>query len=101
MCGAAALYRREMLESIVRNGLPDEILRTRRGGSGWALGNVSVVVDASAAEPGAHEGEYRWDGSAGTEFWVDPSTETVVVTMWQSAPANPDRGVGTRVVRRL
>jgi CubicO group peptidase (beta-lactamase class C family) len=50
---------------------------------------VSVVVDPRAAGPGAHAGEYRWDGSAGTEFWVDPSTETIFVTAWQSVPANP------------
>ena len=49
------------------------------------------MVDAAAAEEGARVGEYRWDGSAGTEFWVDPSSQSIVVTMWQSAPANPDR----------
>ena len=76
---------------MTRNGLSDSILATRRGGSGWALANVSIVVDAEAAEQGAHAGEYRWDGSAGTEFWVDPSTETIVITMWQSSPANPGR----------
>jgi CubicO group peptidase (beta-lactamase class C family) len=76
---------------LTQNGLSEEILRTRRGGTGWALASVSVVVDPAAASPGAHAGEYRWDGSAGTEFWVDPSTGTTLVTMWQSAPANPDQ----------
>jgi CubicO group peptidase (beta-lactamase class C family) len=87
--GGVRLLQEGTVARMVRNGLPDEILRTRRGGTGWALANVAVVVDAAAAEGGAREGEYRWDGSAGTEFWVDPSTETVVVTMWQSSPANP------------
>jgi len=76
---------------LVSNGLPDEILATRGGGAGWGMGSVRVVVDAEAAGPGAREGEYRWDGSAGTEFWVDPSSGTVLVTAWQSAPANPGR----------
>lgn len=76
---------------LVSNGLPDEILATRRGGAGWSLGSVRVVVDAEAEGPGAREGEYRWDGSAGTEFWVDPSSGTILVTAWQSAPANPGR----------
>ena len=40
---------------------------------------------------GARVGEYRWDGSAGTELWVDPASGTVLVTMWQSSPANPDQ----------
>jgi CubicO group peptidase (beta-lactamase class C family) len=76
---------------MTRNALPEAILANRRGGTGWALANVSVVVDAQAAGSGARAGEFRWDGSAGTEFWVDPTTRTVLVTMWQSAPANPDQ----------
>jgi CubicO group peptidase (beta-lactamase class C family) len=79
------------VSTMTRNGLTDEILRSRRGGSGWALANVSVVVDAEAAGGGAQAGEYRWDGSAGTEMWVDPASGTVLVTMWQSSPANPDQ----------
>ena len=89
--GGVRILQRATVERMVGNGLPEEILATRRGGTGWGLANVTVVVDPEAAEEGAHLGEYRWDGSAGTEFWVDPSTETVVVTMWQSSPANPGR----------
>jgi hypothetical protein len=51
--------------------------------------NVSVLVDATNASDQARAGEYRWDGSAGTEFWVDPASGTVLVTAWQSQPANP------------
>jgi CubicO group peptidase (beta-lactamase class C family) len=87
--GGTRVLQERTAERMTRNGLPPEILRTRRGGMGWALGNVAVVVDPEAAEDGAHAGEYQWDGSAGTEFWVDPSTETIVVTMWQNSPANP------------
>ncbi|HUF75189.1 MAG TPA: serine hydrolase domain-containing protein [Longimicrobiales bacterium] len=85
------ILRESTVRTMTRNGLPESILATRRGGSGWGLGNVSVVVDEAAAGSGARAGEYRWDGSAGTEFWVDPESRTVLVTMWQSAPANPDR----------
>ena len=87
--GGTRLLRESTVEEMTRNGLPQSILGARRGGTGWGLANVSVVVDAQAAGDGAHAGEYRWDGSAGTAFWVDPSTETIVVTMWQSSPANP------------
>ncbi len=72
---------------LTRNGLDDSMLASRRG-TGWALASVSVVVDPAGSP--AHAGEYRWDGSAGTEFWVDPTTGAAVVTMWQSSPANPD-----------
>ncbi len=98
LAGVRILSERTV-EMITGNGLPEAILQTRRGGTGWALGNVEVVVDAAASREGAHEGEYRWDGSAGTEFWVDPSTETIIVTMWQSSPANP--GQLRRRVREL
>jgi CubicO group peptidase (beta-lactamase class C family) len=87
--GGIRILQAGTVQRMTRNGLPEEILERRRGGTGWGLGNVSVVVDPTAAEDGAHMGEYRWDGSAGTEFWVDPSTQSIVVTMWQSAPANP------------
>jgi CubicO group peptidase (beta-lactamase class C family) len=82
------LLQASTVAGMVRNGLPEEILRSRRG-SGWALANVSVLVDASGSSDGARAGEYRWDGSAGTEFWVDPSSGTVLVTAWQAQPANP------------
>jgi CubicO group peptidase (beta-lactamase class C family) len=85
------ILRESTVAAMTHNALPDAILANRRGGTGWALANVSVVVDAAAAGSGARAGEYRWDGSAGTEFWVDPSTRKVLVTMWQSSPANPDR----------
>lgn len=88
--GGDRILRRDTGERFTQNRLSDEILRTRRGGAGWALANVRVVMDPESDEPGAHVGEYRWDGSAGTEFWVDPATETIVITAWQSAPANPE-----------
>ena len=85
------LLEESTVATMTRNGLAEEILRARRGGTGWALANVSVVVDEGSAGGGAREGEYRWDGSAGTELWVDPASGTVLVTMWQSSPANPDQ----------
>jgi CubicO group peptidase (beta-lactamase class C family) len=85
------ILQERTLADMTRNRLPDHVMATRRGGTGWGLANVSVLLDTDAAGSGARVGEYRWDGSAGTEFWVDPSTGAVLVTMWQSSPANPDR----------
>jgi len=82
------LLSERTVADMTRNGLPDEMVRARRG-SGWGLANVSVLIDATNASDGARAGEYRWDGSAGTEFWVDPASRTVLVTAWQSQPANP------------
>jgi len=86
--GGTRLLRASTVAEITRNGLSDDLLRSRRG-VGWGIANVSVLVDAAAAADGARAGEYRWDGSAGTELWVDPASRTVLVTAWQSQPANP------------
>jgi CubicO group peptidase (beta-lactamase class C family) len=71
------------VERMTANGLPPAIQSTR-GGVGWALANVNVVLDPSRG------GEYGWDGTAGTIFWVNPTTEMITVLMTQSSPANPD-----------
>ncbi|MEM7414864.1 MAG: serine hydrolase domain-containing protein [Gemmatimonadota bacterium] len=73
---------------LIRNGLSDEILATRRGGRGWSMANASVRIEDGDA---ARAGEFTWNGSVGADFWVDPTTQTIVVTMWQSSPANPSR----------
>ena len=38
----------------------------------------------------ADRGEYGWDGSAGTIFWINPAEETIIILMTQSVPPNPD-----------
>ena len=56
----------------------------------FTFGNVNVVLDAAALDYPARPGEYGWDGSAGTIFWIDPAAGLVTVLMTQNAPANPD-----------
>lgn len=75
---------------ITANGLNDSLLQVRGGGMGWALANVNVVVDPSQIKDSPSVGEYGWDGTAGTIFWIDPKTEMVTMLMTQSVPANPD-----------
>ena len=50
----------------------------------------SSPAEASAGDP-ASKGEYGWDGTAGTIFWVDPAKQMVTVLMTQSSPSNPDQ----------
>jgi CubicO group peptidase (beta-lactamase class C family) len=78
------------VDLITANGLPEPVLRSRGGGMGWGLANVNVVVDPSAVPGSPNMGEYGWDGSAGTVFWIDPKEEMVAMLMTQSSPANPD-----------
>lgn len=87
----ARLLRRETVARIVANGLPPAVLTARGGTMGWGIANVNVVLDPAGVPYPANRGEYGWDGTAGTIFWVDPQTELVTVLMTQSAPADPDR----------
>ena len=83
--GGTRLLKAETVARMTANGLPADVLEARGGVMGWGLGNVDVRMDG----PGGNVGEYGWDGTAGTIFWVDPKTETVVILMTQSMPANP------------
>jgi CubicO group peptidase (beta-lactamase class C family) len=73
------ILKASTVDAMVVNGLPDAIVKTRNG-VGWGLANVNVAAD----------GEYGWDGTAGTIFWVDPARQMITVLMTQIAPANPD-----------
>ena len=67
------------VEKMTANGLQPAMVQVRAG-TGWGLANVSVAPD----------GEYGWDGTAGTIFWVNPATEMSIVLMTQVVPPNPD-----------
>jgi CubicO group peptidase (beta-lactamase class C family) len=79
--GGVRILSAKTVETMTRNALPDAVLAARGGGMGWGLANVNVASDA---------GEYGWDGSAGTIFWIDPAKEMVTILMTQSVPPNPD-----------
>ena len=84
------LLSAKTVDMMAVNGLSDAIQATRGDSMGWGLANVQVALNP---DPGKlwNTGEYGWDGTAGTIFWVDPLTETVTVLMTQSSPANPDQ----------
>jgi len=74
--------RKDHLEGIVSSGLWSM--------DGFGLG-VGVVRDTAAksGEVGA-DGAYGWGGAAGTNFWIDPEEELVVVFMSQFLPHDFD-----------
>jgi CubicO group peptidase (beta-lactamase class C family) len=85
------ILRSETVDRIVANGLPAAVLQGRGGGRmGWGLGNVNVVIEPGGVNYPARPGEYGWDGTAGTVFWIDPSRELVTILMTQSSPPNPE-----------
>jgi CubicO group peptidase (beta-lactamase class C family) len=85
------LLKPETVRMMVTNRLPEAITRDRGGVMGWGLANVNVVLDPARVPYPALAGEYGWDGTAGTIFWVDPTRGLITILMTQSSPANPDR----------
>jgi CubicO group peptidase (beta-lactamase class C family) len=57
------------------------------GGSGWSLGGFAVALDPARYDHPVRRGEFWWDGSAGTRFWIDPVERLVIVVQAQIAPA--------------
>jgi CubicO group peptidase (beta-lactamase class C family) len=84
------LLSAKTVETMTVNGLSEAVQKTRGGSMGWGLANVQVLLSPTANDP-ASIGEYGWDGTAGTIFWVDPVKQMVTVLMTQSSPSNPDQ----------
>jgi CubicO group peptidase (beta-lactamase class C family) len=87
----ARLLKPETVDMMVQNGLSPEVQAQRGGPFGWGLGNVNVLLQNDGAGWIADAGEYGWNGSAGTAFWVEPATHQVIVMMAQITPTNPDQ----------
>ncbi|MGC4084680.1 MAG: serine hydrolase domain-containing protein [Vicinamibacterales bacterium] len=85
------LLKPETVDMMVTNGLPDGVLAARGNGvMGWGLGNVNIVMKPESVRYPANRGEYGWDGTAGTIFWNDPTTGTVILLLTQNSPPDPD-----------
>ncbi len=73
------------------NAVPDALRPLPGGGywagSGWSLGGFAVALDPTRYNHPVHLGEFWWDGSAGTRFWIDPVERLVIVINAQIAPA--------------
>jgi CubicO group peptidase (beta-lactamase class C family) len=64
-------------------------------GYGFGLG-LSPLVDPIAAKTLSVAGEYRWEGAAGTAFWVDPAAEMTVLFFTQVLFGSDDAWIGMR-----
>ncbi len=64
-------------------------------GYGFGLG-LSPLVDPIAAKTLSAVGEYRWEGAAGTAFWVDPAEELTVLFFTQALFGPDDVWVAMR-----
>ncbi len=64
-------------------------------GYGFGLG-LSPLVDPIAAKTLSAAGEYRWEGAAGTAFWVDPGADMTVLFFTQVLFGSDDAWMGMR-----
>jgi CubicO group peptidase (beta-lactamase class C family) len=64
-------------------------------GYGFGLG-LSPLVDPIAAKTLSVAGEYRWEGAAGTAFWVDPAADVTVLFFTQVLFGSDDAWMGMR-----
>ena len=64
-------------------------------GYGFGLG-LAPLVDPIAAKTLSVAGEYRWEGAAGTAFWVDPAADMTVLFFTQVLFGSDDVWLGMR-----
>ncbi len=93
--GVAPDGRRILSEGAVRmaaeNAVPAALMPIGASGywagSGWSLGGFAVALEPSAYNHTVNQGEFWWDGSAGTRFWIDPEENMISIVMAQVSPA--------------
>lgn len=80
------LLKLETVELMICNHVPSNLLPISRKptGRGFGLG-FAVRIEEIDSEPSSM-GEYEWLGGAGTEFWISPQDELVVITLTQQLP---------------
>lgn len=72
----------ETAKLIMSNHLPGEV-KYRDGKMGYGLAGA---VDLES-------GEYAWSGMASTSFWINPSTDMIIITCTQILPMNLSYGM--------
>ena len=84
---ALACSSARRVERMASTGCPTPCCKQRgRGDVGWGLINANVVLDPASPL----RGEYSWDGTAGTIFWIDPAREMITLLFAPARPSNPD-----------
>ena len=82
--GGVRILEPKTVAEMTRLHVPSGVLEDMDiEGLGWGLG-VCVVADAEAAPMPATNGDFWWSGRFGTQFWVSPEKDTVVVVMQQT-----------------
>ncbi len=88
---------RKTVELMTMNHLPNNSELTSRAlgrwvdpandGIGFGLG-FAVVLDRTRTQRPGSVGEYYWEGSASTIFWIDPVEDLIVIFLTQFMPSD-------------
>ena len=91
MANGQRVLSEEGVRQAAENAVPEALMPIGSNGywagSGWSLGGFAVALDPDAYNHTVNQGEYWWDGSAGTRFWIDPSQNMITIIMAQVSPA--------------
>ena len=89
--GERQVIRPETVRMAAENAVPEALLpiggRGYWAASGWSLGGFAVALDPDRYDHAVSPGEFWWDGSAGTRFWIDPEKRMITIVMAQLSPA--------------
>ena len=78
--------KRETVEAMIRNQLPEGVGEIDRRPEGRGFGLGFAVRTRKINTVPSSIGEYEWLGGAGTEYWLSPKDELVVITLTQQMP---------------
>ena len=80
------LLKAETVAEMTRDQLPPGVgeISRRPKGRGFGLGFAVRIRKIDSAPSSI--GEYEWLGGAGTEFWLSPREDLVVITLSQQMP---------------
>ncbi|MED5277981.1 MAG: serine hydrolase domain-containing protein, partial [Verrucomicrobiota bacterium] len=78
--------KRETVEAMIRNQLPEGFGEIDRRPEGRGFGLGFAVRTRKIDTVPSSIGEYEWLGGAGTEYWLSPKDELVVITLTQQIP---------------
>jgi len=91
MVGERRVLSSEGVRMAMENGVPEALFPLQANGywagSGWSLGGFAVVMDPAAYNHTVNVGEFWWDGSVGTRFWIDPTENLITIVNAQISPA--------------
>lgn len=84
--GGKRLLEVETVEAMTRNQIPDGVGEISRPPEGRGFGLGFAVRTRRVEGNPSLLGEYEWLGGAGTEFFISPREELVVITLSQALP---------------